>query len=200
MAVLIAIVLIDTVVARHHAHSSWCFCLVQAFTLLMGCLLAVGLLKISHLPWNRALYPHLIYAFQVLGCGYGLSIGNAVSLWILSTVSLEGDHRCDLWHLRVQASCLVLSSLTVLIVYLTADVAFRDFDKNLQMAKVDFYGYCTEKYFDALSAEAVLEWLYVIFLFGGISSLHQEFQNIRQDMEIWCSADSRKPLLPRSTT
>jgi len=205
-AILIAIVFVDMivvrvskivpVVARHHAESSWTFCLAQAFTLLMGCVLALGMWEVAQLPWNIFLWQHLKWAFRLFGAGFFALIGNAVSLWMLPTVSLE-DHRHKLWTLRIQVSLLVLATLLLFLMKHYTHYAFQswaDAFEYFHTAKVDFHGYCSEKSFDAKSGQAVMEWLFTMCLLGSIVTFYQEFNNVRQD--IWCSADC-KPLLPR---
>jgi len=205
-AILIAVVLLDIVVVRvseialvvttQHGEGSWCFCLVQAFTLLMGFLLVIGIIEVGFLPWNMSLDRHLKWAFALFGAGFGVMIGNTVSLWMLPTVSHE-EHHYQPWPLRLQVSLLVLSVLICMLVKYTAKIAFQNWGQAyhyLHTAKVDFHGYCLEKSFDAISATAVLEWLYMMCLLGSLVTVYQEFKNVRQG--IWCSADS-KPLLPR---
>jgi len=203
-AILIAVVLLDIavvrvseiapVVARQHAERSWCFCLVQAFTLLMGFVLVVGIVEVGFLPWNVSLDRHLKWALALFGASFGIMIGNSVSLWMLPTVSHE-EHHYEPWPLRLQVSLLVLSILIYMLVKkYTAKIAFKNWEHYLHAAKVDFHAYCLEKSFDAMSAAAVLEWLYMMCLLGSLATVCQEFKNVRQD--IWCSAES-KPLLSR---
>jgi len=191
-AFLIAVVLVDSVVVRLHANHSRCFCLVQAYTLLVGCVLVAGIVHVGSLPWNRELYHHLIWAFRLFGAGFGVSLGNTISLWMLQTSSPE-EHPREPWAMRLSVFLLVLSALIFTLMHFVAKTAFPDIHAlghMLHEARVDFHAYCTKKSFDAVSVLAVMEWLYVMCLIGGLATL-------RQDIEIWCSADSREPLLPR---
>jgi len=177
-ALLLMLALLDVYIIRRrllnaiNASGGWhCF---NIFLAISGMAINVGVGAIGYFPWNEHLDLHMACANTIFYGGTAWGLGNSYVL-----KRYQQDPTTDpSWQTMLERSrYLQLGLLAVSFISLTAmetaDAVTGAFD---QPGYLDFQNFCEASRFDGVGFHALCEWILIISLVGGVSTVLVDYQ------------------------